>query len=352
MISDQRSSQSLTANYADGAPNNLHCAPSLIFDRIASYDNLLLAFHNAIKNKKIRKRFYKKQFSGYADIVHLRERITNGTYTPRIRAEFDKWCKSSQKMRHITVVELDDLIVQHAIYQVVYPLITNKLIFDSYGCRKMKGTHRAADRCQEFIRRSPKDSYFLQIDIRKYYYNLDHEILKSALLHLIGEQRAVEFIALQFPKTNVGMYVGALISQLMGIVYLNEFDHYCKRVLKIKRYIRFVDDIVCIGLSREECVDKLKQMEWFLKARLNLSLSKAKIYPLKKGVNFTGYRAWRNKRIIRKLSMKRFKRNLRKNKMLSVNAGLAHARNTSSYKGMLKLALDKFPNAIYYKNKT
>lgn len=302
-----------------------------------SRENLSLAAKNALKGKLSNPRFFAASINLPSTVELLYKAIQAGTYKPHTDKEFDLWCISGQKMRHISVPSIDDLIVQHAIYQVICPLIDKHLIFDTYGCRLGKGTHRAALRCQEFIRQSPKGSYFLQLDVKKYYYSLQHSKLKQALMHLLGDRRAVDFIALQFTAPNgVGMPVGAMIAQIMGLIYLNEFDHYVKRVLKVKHYIRYVDDMVLIGLTKAQCHELREHLQEYAAKKFELGFSKYRIAPLERGINFVGFRTWREKRLIRKRSYKQFARNVKLRKALSVKAGLAHALKTSSYTQLVK----------------
>lgn len=307
-----------------------------LFQSITSQVNILAAAERVLKGKRTRKRYAEYGSHLIEHVLQIHEELSNGTYKARPTKEFDLWCISGQKMRHITVPHLDDCVVQHAIYQKIFPIINPRLIYDNYGCRKGKGTHKASDRCQQFIRESPPDSWFLQIDFKKYYYNLDHSKLKEILLYLLKDEQTVELIFTQFPRdTRIGMNVGAMLSQLMGMIYLNEFDHYIKRVLKVKRYLRYVDDAVLIGLTQQQCRDLKNHLEEYSASKLGLKFSKFKISPLVQGINFVGYRTWRDKRIIRKRSMKRFKLCVKKHKLLSVRASLAHARRTSSYSGMI-----------------
>lgn len=320
---------------------------SKLYDLITSRENLYKAAKRALKGKLSNARFYSYSTNLSNNVEYLYKQIQKGTYRPHSDKEFDLWCVSGQKVRHIVAPSIDDLVVQHAIYQVIVPIIDPKLIYDSYGCRILKGSHRASDRCQYFLRKSPKDSYFLQLDIKKYYYNLDHTILKEALLHLLGEQDVVNFIALQFPQDKpVGMNVGAMIAQLMGMIYLNKFDQYCKRVLKLKRIIRYVDDIVIIGLSKKECLSLVQNIEQYLKTELKLSFSRVKILPISKGINFVGYRSWQQKKIIRKRSYKVFNKNLKKNKIDSIQSCLGHALKTSSYRTLINRIEDIKPHLL------
>lgn len=319
-----------------------------IYSQIVSKDNLYMAARRALRCKLSSPRFFAYYVNISANVERIHKSIMDGSYRQHNENEFDLWCISGQKMRHIVVPSPDDLVVQHAIYQIIVPIIDPKLIFDSYGCRIGKGSHRAANRCQQFLRQSPKDSYYLQTDVRKYYYNLDHEILKSILFHLLHDQRAVDFIAMQFPlNATIGMNVGAMISQLMGMVYLNQFDHYVKRVLKIKHYIRYVDDAVFIGMSKQECHDIAAVTSEYL-TRLKLGYSKIKVAPIRKGINFVGYRAWQDKRIIRKRSYKTFNQNLRKGKIESLQASLGHALHTSSHKQLVARIENSRPELLTF----
>ena len=321
---------------------------SELYDLITSRENLYKAAKRALKGKLSNARFYSYSINLSNNVEYLYKQIQKGTYRPHSDKEFDLWCISGQKVRHIVAPSIDDLIVQHAIYQIIVPIIDPKLIYDSYGCRVLKGSHRASDRCQYFLRKSPKDSYFLQLDIKKYYYNLDHAILKDALLHLLKEQDVVDFIALQFPQgKTVGMNVGAMIAQLMGMIYLNKFDQYCKRVLKLKRIIRYVDDIVIIGFPKKECLSLVQDIEQYLRTELKLSFSRVKILPISKGINFVGYRSWQQKRIIRKRSYKVFNKNLKKNKLDSLQSCLGHALKTSSYRTFIKKIEDTKPYLLH-----
>lgn len=305
---------------------------SSLLNQVFSEEHLFLAAKRALLGKLNRPRFFEYYQKLGVHLHNLRHSLLDGSYYPLPTREFDLWCISGQKMRHINVPALNDLVVQHAIYPLLYETVNPKLIFDSYGCRKGKGTSRAANRCQQFLRQSRQDSYFLQLDVRKYYYNIDHSIIKDILLHLIPDSPFISFVSLQFPQNQtVGMHVGTLLAQVMGIVYLNSLDHYIKRVLKCQRYIRYVDDLVIIGESKDHCWELKEQTEMFLKNQLKLELSKYKIHPIKRGINFVGFKTWQDKRFIRKRSIHVFNKILKENHIPSLQSCLAHALGTTSY---------------------
>lgn len=234
-------------------------------------------------------------------------------------------------------MRLEDAIVQHAIYQVVYCDFDRGFIYDSYGCRKNKGSHRASDRTMEFIRKSPPDSWYLQLDVSKYYYSIRHDKLRESIERRIKDPRLVELMMAQTAQgTDVGLCVGGMISQMYGAIYLDRLDHYAKRVLHIKHYIRYVDDILIVGLSREECRQLRDHLQEYLQRELGLRLSKAKIARLTAGINFVGFRHWRNYRLVRKLSLRNFGRALRAKRYASVQAIMAHAYRTRTLQHYLQ----------------
>lgn len=124
------------------------------------------------------------------------------------------------------------------------------------------------------------------------------------------------------------------------MIYLDRFDHYVKRILKIKSYVRYVDDMVFVVRDKAEANRILAEVQAFLADRLCLELSKWRIQPLSKGVNFAGFRTWQNYRLIRKRSLHNFGRKLAKKDIESVSTILAHAMRSSSYRHLLNRVLD------------
>ena len=135
---------------------------------------------------------------------------------------------------------------------------------------------------------------------------------------------------------DVGLDVGSIVAQLFGLIYLDKFDHYIKRNLKIKHYIRYVDDMVFIGLSQQECYLLLNLCIEFLNDNLGLALSKWKIQSLHRSINFCGYRTNRYYRLIRKRSLKTFNNGLKYHDYDTIESVLAHAEHSASYNFFMK----------------
>lgn len=306
------------------------------YENIITIDNLYAAYKSAIKSKGLKKRIATFQSNLSIELYKLFLELIQGTYCPQKCYHFEIWCTAGQKKRQISAPAIRDCVVQHLIYQQICPQFEKFLIHDSYGCRKYKGTHRAAKQTKRFVIRS-KQQYYLQIDIRKYYYNIKHDVLRSTLSKYIEDNKIVDLMMKFCQKDDrVGLDVGCLLSQFYGLLYLNYFDSYCKRVLKLKYYVRYVDDIVIIGLSKNQLKSTLANIQQFLHNKLGLSLSKYKINNLQQGINFVGYRTFKHTILIRKRTLHNFHKAIKERRLVSLNGLIAHSVYTNSYKYFLK----------------
>jgi retron-type reverse transcriptase len=260
----------------------------------------------------------------------LHNELQAGTYEPRPYKTFYVY---EPKPRLIHAPHFRDVVVQQAMYAVLYPLVDSRLCFESYGCRKNKGTHRAADRAQQFLRESPPDSYLLQLDIRKFFYRIDRETLLSQWRKIVKDTRVLHLLhEFSLYPADAGVPIGNLMSQIAALIYLNPLDHYIKRTLKAGRYVRYVDDFIVFGLTKPETLAMREQITDWLKANLGLELSRWTIQPVSRGLNFVGFRTWRKTRFVRKHSLYTFNRALRTGAMDSIVSCIGHAKASATHK--------------------
>jgi retron-type reverse transcriptase len=232
-----------------------------------------------------------------------------------------------------------DRIVQWSLYQYLNPIFDKLMIEDSYACRVDKGSHKAAKRLQYWMRqvdRKPGPGwYVLKLDISKYFYRVHHEKLLAilarrvkdpemmAFLRAVVNSRAEPFglprgkkpedIAPEEWLYDVGMPIGNLTSQLFANIYLNELDQYCKHTLKIHYYIRYMDDVIILAPDKETLKAWKARIEAFLRDELALDLNdKTSIRPMRQGVEFVGVRIWPTHMKLRKSTVGRLKREVRK----------------------------------------
>lgn len=269
-----------------------------------------------------------------AQIHGLSESLADGSYEPRPYYQF--WVHEP-KPRLISAPAFRDRVVQHAIYRAVRPAFDRTFIDQSFACRPGKGTHQAADYVQQALREVPRDSYTLQLDLRKFYYRIDRDVLRGLVERRIKDRGMVDLM-MQFARTTepVGVPIGNLLSQLYALIYMNPLDHFVKRVLKAERYARYVDDFVLVGLSLEEARNHREAIEAFLRDMLHMELSRASIARASRGVNFCGYRTWASKRFVRRRALYNFRRAARRGDTVAMASMLGHARRTHSLRHLLR----------------
>ena len=305
-----------------------------LFDQCFSIENLFQAYLIARKGKRKKRACFEFEKNLGVNLTKLREEILTDRYKPR---PYFKFVVHEPKQRIIQAPAFRDVIVQHAIYKIIYPIFDQTFIDTNFACRKNKGTHKCADYVQQSMRQCSNDNYILHLDIKKFFYSIDHDILFELVKRKIKDFQLLKIIDLFIHyDEKLGIPIGNLLSQLFASIYLNPVDHWIKRTLKVQYYTRYVDDIVLIGLTLDQAKSFKYQIEKFTHQNLNLILSKFSIMLVKKGLNFVGYRTWRSRRFVRKHSIYKFNKVLKQNKITNLTSALACALNTSTFNYYLK----------------
>lgn len=293
-----------------------------------SQDALYLAYIDARKGKRKKSGTYEFEKNIGAQIYSLHTELAGGTYTPKPYKLFEVY---EPKKRTIYAPHFRDLVVQHAIYRVIYPIFNKTFIDHSYACRKGKGTHTASAYTQKEMRKYDGELYFLKLDLRKFFYRIDRDILKSLFVKKIKDKRFVNLM-MNFAviDTDKGIPIGNLLSQLYALIYMNPVDHFIKRVLKAKSYARYVDDMVIVGLTKQEALKMKDEIEKFIEDKLAMEYSHWTISKIKRGINFVGYRTWKSAKFVRKHSMYKFKKAIKKSRIESIVSLIGHAKETAT----------------------
>jgi hypothetical protein len=304
-----------------------------LFNDMFTIERLYDAYYKARKGKRKRLDVQMFEASLGANISCLNSEILSGTYKV---GPYKKFVIHEPKERIIYAPKFRDIVVQHDIYKEIYPIFNRSFIDQSYACRIEMGTHKAADQAWTYIKETV-NSFYLKMDIRKFFYSIKEAVLESLFWRKLKDTRLIylmmEFVAFE----GNGIPIGNLLSQLYALIYLNPLDHFVKRALKCKRYVRYADDFIIFGLrNRHECLELLDNVRQYLWSKLGLKLSKWSINKAKSGVNFVGYRMWPGLRLIRKHSLHKFNKALRSNKKNSVVSLLGHAKNTHTMTYMLR----------------
>lgn len=299
-----------------------------LYEKAFSYEALLASYYDAARNKSGKRACFEftRRLSASLDVLH--RKLSDGTYRPNPYYTFMVF---EPKPRKIYAPAFSDLVVQHAIYRVIYPIFNPCLIEQSFACRTGYGTHKAADYAQRALKASRPETYSIKLDIRKFFYRIDRDVLRRLIEKKIKDKRFVDLMMVFADHGDpVGIPIGNLLSQLYALIYMNPVDAFIKRELGVKKYCRYVDDFILFDLTKEQCDEYLVRIQDFLRDELHLELSKYTIAPTTKGVNFVGYRTWGSKRFIRKHSLFKFTKAVKADRLDSAVSILGHARRTWS----------------------
>jgi retron-type reverse transcriptase len=316
-----------------------------LFAKSFTPEALYAAYYCARRSKRKTLSVAKFEANLGANIQALHDELHADTYRPQAYRQFIVY---RPKPRLISAPAFRDVVVQHAIYAVINPIFDAGFIHDNYGCRTLKGTHRASDAAQRYLRQSAEDSYTLQLDVRRFYYTINRATLRTLVERKIKDRRFTDLMMVFADHGEpAGIPIGNLLSQLYALIYLNPLDHFIKREMKAPRYVRYVDDFILFGLSRDEASACRLAITDFLRDRLKLTLSRWTIATVKRGVNFVGFRTWRKRRFVRKHSLYSFRKSLRLGDVQSINSILGNARRTASHAHFCRRARNERPDLIH-----
>jgi RNA-directed DNA polymerase len=312
------------------------------FNEIISVENLLLAWKEFERGKKNRRDAQEFSLNLMDNIFSLHRDLLHHTYK---HGGYQAFKISDPKPRDIHKASVRDRLLHHAIYRILYPFFEKTLIADSYSCRIEKGTHKAINRFRAFAykvsQNNTKTCWILKCDIRKFFANIDHEILLPILREYIPDKniiRLLENVIGSFtspaptPRStspqpspyqgeggeNIGLPLGNLTSQLFVNIYMNEFDQFVKHKLKAKYYIRYSDDFVIFSEDKKWLENILSPIKIFLKEKLKLELHPGKIHlkTLASGMNFLGMVNFSDHRILRTTTKRRILKKIREKEFL------------------------------------
>lgn len=298
------------------------------YNNIITTQKLLQAWQEFLHDKKKRNDVILFQARLMDNIFDLHNDLKNRIYK---HGGYKAFNISDPKPRQIHKAIIRDRLLHHLIYQELYSYFDSKFIYDSYSCRKDKGTHKAINRFRQMVRivskNNTKTCWVLKCDIRKFFANIDHRILKNILTEHIKDKNIMWLLGQVIdsfninthishgvnvsPVAEVGLPLGNLTSQLLVNIYMNEFDQFVKRDLRMEYYIRYADDFIVLSQNREYLVDILEKMKEFLENSLKLKMHPDKVFikTIASGVDFLGWVHFPKYRVLRTSTKRRmFKR--------------------------------------------
>jgi retron-type reverse transcriptase len=300
-----------------------------MYDAVCSFENLLLAYRLASRGRRGRPGVAAFEHRLEDSLIELRDELLGGSYRP---GAYESFYIHEPKLRLISAAPFRDRVVHHALCNVIEPLFEATFVADSYANRVGKGTHRALDRAQEYARRH---RFVLQCDVRQFFPSIDHEILRGLLARRIGDAGVLGLASLilrsgedvlsdvydmaYFPGDDLfainrprGLPIGNLTSQFWANVYLSPFDHFVKRELRCRGYVRYVDDMLLFA------DDKPTLWAWRAALVERLARSRLRIHrgaqprPVTEGFPFLGFTVFPHHRRLKHRKATLFRRRLRR----------------------------------------
>lgn len=311
-----------------------------LYEKNYSLDNLRIAHKNARRGKE----YYKEVKIVDDNEQHYLELLQNMLITKTYKtSKYQIFIKNDgHKKREIYKLPyFPDRICQWAIMQIIEPILIKNFTKDTYSAIPGRGIHSLKQQLTSALR-DTNIQYALKLDIRQYYPSINHTILKSKYRKLFKDENLLwllnEIIDSTFNDT--GIPIGNYLSQYSGNLYLSSFDHWIKEVKKIKYYFRYMDDIVILGVNKQQLHQIKDDIDLYFKTQLLLTIKNNwQVFPIAiRGIDYVGYRIFPNYSLLRKSICKKFKSKIREiNKKKALNFRISHTDwcSINSYKGWL-----------------
>lgn len=287
-----------------------------LYPRIYDFDNLMEAYKLASRGKRYREEALRYRYKLEENLINLQNHLIWHSWTPE---PFRYFTVHEPKKREIAAPAFPDRVLHHAFVRVIEPLFERRFLPCSFACRKGKGTHAAVDLAERYIRSACKQyerPYIFKGDIKSYFASIPHEYVKAQYRRTI---RCADTLWLMDKlidtgaPNGVGLPIGALTSQILANVVLDPMDHYAKERLKVKRYLRYMDDFIAVCPSKVEAKHIFWELRFYAEYQIGLELNpKSRIQPISKGLNFCGYRIWPGLRLPRKGNVGRMRKRIRR----------------------------------------
>ena len=259
-------------------------------------------------------------------IMEIHKKVLSGKYE---MLNYKIFYIYDPKFRMISAPTFEDRVVQMALCtNLVYRLIADKLNPAACACIIGKGTDYARDIVKNYyLKQTPeklKNKYYLKLDIAKFYDNIAHSLVLNAtketlkdhpesfqiIKTILGsynkeiqikqenefrEKKKLPkidptlFLSDNIPLSEKGLPLGNQVSQLLANLILTPLDNFIKQTLRVKYYVRYMDDLLIFGETKNKLKSHLKRLNEFIKT-LHLSFNqKTRLAPMSNGISYLGY---------------------------------------------------------------
>lgn len=298
------------------------------FEQLCSWDNLYFAWSKASKGKRSKQSVSLFESRLEENLISLQRNLQGQSWCP---GGYVSFYIHDPKRRLISAAPFPDRVVHHALCNIIEPVFERSFVRESYANRIGKGNHRALQSTHDYSR---KFAFVLQLDIRKFFPNIDHAVLRHLLTKKISDERIMWLIdsilesgqrvlcnerhAHLFPGDDLlslmrpcGLPIGNLTSQFWANVYMNPLDHFIKRELRCKGYVRYVDDLLLFSDVKETLWNWQQVIEKRLQQMRLQFHSGSHPKPVSEGISFLGFRVFPDRIRIKKRKGVQYQRKLK-----------------------------------------
>jgi retron-type reverse transcriptase len=284
-----------------------------LFNEICKIENLQLADAKARKGKRYTHGVINHDKKQESNILKIQECLLNKTFKT---SKYNVFKIFEPKERIISVLPyFPDRIVHHAIMNILEPIFVSMFTSNTFNCIKGRGIHGAANAVKLSLKDTENTKYCLKLDIKKFYPNINHDILKTIIRRKFKDNDLLWLLD-DIIESSDGIPIGNYTSQFFANLYLTYFDHWIKETLKIKYYFRYADDIVIFSSCKKQLHEILAKIREYFNQKLALTIKENyQIFLVStRGVDFVGYVFFHTHTLLRKSIKKAFARMLKKRK--------------------------------------
>lgn len=253
---------------------------STVFDKIIDFENLYKAYRDSKSGKGFTKSRIKFELSALDGIYQIKKLLESKQYEVD---RYNRFKVYEPKERIIEAGSFKDKIVQHSLCDnVLLPILSNEFIYTNYAGQIGKGTLFGLD-CLKYqmylaYQKYGYDCWIIKGDIKKIFYNIDHNILKDIVLYFISNPDTYWLCEKFIDSTSGnGLPLGNQVSQVFALLYLSGFDHFITGELGVKYYGRYMDDFYLIVESKQYAKYCLCAIEDFVNT-LNYEMSQKEVW--------------------------------------------------------------------------
>lgn len=164
-----------------------------IFCRTANLENLFAAWREFKRGKRNKHDVQEFEFNLEDNLFELHTQLIEMTYH---HGSYKSFYINDPKPRHIHKATVRDRVLHHAVFNVLNRIFEPTFIANSFSCRVEKGTHKGVDALERGIRKVSRNysgpCFALKCDIRKFFFSVDHQILKEILARRVKDIYALK----------------------------------------------------------------------------------------------------------------------------------------------------------------